>query len=85
MATSVTGLKRELNPMPADVRDALQAHGLREAYDERPAYQRNDYLGWITRAQRQGTRDKRIQQMQDELRRGDVYMNMAWRRGKVGA
>lgn len=64
--------------MPAEVAEALRARGLEEAYAERPPYQRNDYLGWIARAKREGTREKRLAQMLDELERGGVYMNMKW-------
>ncbi len=46
------------------------------AYEARPAYQRNDYLGWITRAKRPETRSKRLHQMLDELAQGGVYMGM---------
>jgi uncharacterized protein YdeI (YjbR/CyaY-like superfamily) len=49
------------------------------AFDDRPDYQKNDYLGWIAQAKRAETRHKRLDQMLDELKRGDVYMNMAWR------
>lgn len=72
-------LTRALNPMPEDVAERLAATGLRAAYDARPAYQRNDYLGWFTRAKRPETREKRITQMLDELAAGDRYMNMTWR------
>jgi len=72
-------MKRAANPMPDFVRDALHTHGLRDRYNARPWYQRNDYLGWITRAKRDETRQKRLAQMLDELRAGDVYMKMAWR------
>lgn len=65
--------------MPDHVAAALEAKGLRAAYDQRPWYQRNDYLGWISRAKREETRDKRLQQMLDELRTGNVYMKMNWR------
>lgn len=65
--------------MPDYVEQALDAQGLRDAYDRRPWYQRNDYLGWITRAKREETRRKRLQQMLEELRSGDVYMKMDWR------
>ena len=65
--------------MPDDVLALLEQRGLLERYDERPPYQRNDYLGWIGRAKRQDTRTKRINQMLDELRAGDVYMKMDWR------
>lgn len=74
-------LKRPLHPMPAFVRDALEADGLMASYDARPAYQRNDYLGWIARPAREQTRRKRLDQMLDELKRGDVYMNMKWNGG----
>jgi len=50
-----------------------------EAYRARPPYQQNDYIGWITRAKQPETREKRLKQMLDELARGDVYMNMAWK------
>ena len=62
--------------MPDDVRLALEGRGLMAAYEERPFYQRNDYLGWIDRAKRPETREKRIVQMLDELDRGGVYMKM---------
>ena len=65
--------------MPALVRARLETERLTEAYAARPPYQRNDYLGWIAAAKRQETQAKRLQQMIDELRRGDAYMNMAWR------
>ena len=69
--------------MPQDVADALEARGLRTAYDARPPYQRNDYLGWIARAKRPETRDKRLAQMLDELDAGDVYMKMDWPAGRT--
>jgi uncharacterized protein YdeI (YjbR/CyaY-like superfamily) len=72
------GLKRPLNPMPQNIRAALEARGLMDAYDARPDYQRNDYLGWIARAKRDDTKAKRLDQMLEELERGGVYMNMAW-------
>jgi uncharacterized protein YdeI (YjbR/CyaY-like superfamily) len=75
----MTGLKRALNPMPDDVRAALVERGVMAAYEVRPDYQKNDYLGWIGRAKRPDTRRKRLDQMLDELQRGGVYMNMTWR------
>ena len=75
----MTTLKRDLNPMPGHIRTRLEAERLVEAYAARPAYQRNDYLGWIARAKRQETQANRLEQMIDELKRGGVYMNMAWR------
>ncbi len=52
---------------------------LTQAYDARPPYQRNDYIGWITRAKLPVTREKRLNQMLEELAKGDVYMKMAYR------
>lgn len=69
-------LKRSRNEMTEDVRLALEVNGLMGAYEARPAYQQNDYLGWINRAKRDETKAKRLQQMLDELREGGVYMKM---------
>jgi uncharacterized protein YdeI (YjbR/CyaY-like superfamily) len=71
-------LKRPIYPMPDLIQSALLKHGLLEAYQNRPAYQQNDYIGWITRAKQQATREKRLKQMLDELATGDRYMNMAY-------
>jgi uncharacterized protein YdeI (YjbR/CyaY-like superfamily) len=65
--------------MPEDVRAAIDGRGLMGAYWERPPYQQNDYLGWIERASRPETRQKRLGQMLEELAGGELYMNMAWR------
>jgi uncharacterized protein YdeI (YjbR/CyaY-like superfamily) len=65
--------------MPAFVRQALVARGLTKAYRLRPAYQRNDYIGWITRAKLPQTQQRRLEQMLDELQRGGVYMKMKWK------
>ena len=71
-------LMRPLNTMPDDIAARLAQDGLIDAYAARPAYQRNDYLGWIARAKRPETREKRITQMLDELSAGGVYMRMNW-------
>jgi hypothetical protein len=44
----------------------------------RPPYQQNDYIGWITRAKREETRQKRLTQMLEELQSGAAYMGMAY-------
>ena len=62
--------------MPDDIRDELEGRDLWQLYEERPFYQRNDYLGWIGKAVRPETRRKRIEQMLDELDMGGVYMGM---------
>jgi uncharacterized protein YdeI (YjbR/CyaY-like superfamily) len=69
-------LTRDIQAMPENVRDALNARKLMAAYEERPAYQRNDYLAWIDRARRPETRQKRLDQMLEELTQGGVYMGM---------
>lgn len=68
--------KRPRYPMPDFFRQALEEHGLMADYLARPAYQRNDYIGWVNRAKRSGTKEKRLHQMLDELEKGGVYMNM---------
>ncbi|MCW8986525.1 MAG: YdeI/OmpD-associated family protein, partial [Gammaproteobacteria bacterium] len=39
-------------------------------------YQKNDYIGWINSAKKQETKDKRLNQMLDELKKGGIYMKM---------
>jgi uncharacterized protein YdeI (YjbR/CyaY-like superfamily) len=70
--------KRPRYEMPDFFHEALETRGLMEAYRARPPYQQNDYIGWITRARLETTRQKRLNQMLDELKRGDVYMKMKW-------
>ena len=76
MNPSFDRLKRTRHPMPAFVRRALAENRLLAAYRARPAYQQNDYLGWIARAARPETKEKRLGQMLAELAAGGVYMNM---------
>ena len=76
MGADFSNLKRPRHPMPDFVRRALEERGLMEAYKERPAYQQNDYVGWINQAKRQETKEKRLRQMLNELEMGGVYMNM---------
>lgn len=71
-------LTRPRQPMPDFVRDELDFRGLTEKYNERPAYQRNDYLMWINTAERETTKMKRLYQMLEELEGGRLYMNMKW-------
>ena len=44
----------------------------------RTAYQQNDYIGWITQAKRDASKNKCIDQMLDELRQVNVYIKMSW-------
>jgi len=76
--------KRHRYPMPVFIRDALLERGLMEKYHGRPPYQQNDYIGWITRAKRRETQEKRLAQMLDELDLGDKYMNMTYHPKRLG-
>ena len=76
MAADGSSLSRPIHPVPDFVREALEAKGVTAAYEARPAYQRNDYVGWISRAKRPQTKQKRLEQMLSELAAGGVYMNM---------
>ena len=73
-----SALGREIHPMPKKVKQALVKMGLWDSYQARPPFQRNDYVGWIARAKLDATKEKRTQQMFEELRQGDRYMNMKW-------
>ncbi len=64
--------------MPEYVRQALEERSLMDAYQARPPYQRNDYVGWIDRAKRSETKVRRLEQMLDELATGDRYMKMPY-------
>jgi len=69
---------RKREDMPDFVRAALEGRGLRESYEARPPYQRNDYLLWINKVKRDDTKQKHLAQMLDELEAGGVYMGMVW-------
>lgn len=69
-------LTRRKHTLPSDIKSRLESQGLMGDYKARPAYQQNDYIGWITSAKLPATREKRLTQMFDELRVGGVYMKM---------
>ena len=75
--------RRPRHPMPAFVRDALIESDLMELYSERPPYQQNDYVGWIAGAKREETKQKRLAQMLEELRQGELYMKMEYRPARL--
>jgi len=81
MTVDISRMKREIYPVPDDVVALLKERGLTGHYNARPAYQQNDYVGWIGRAKRLETRQRRIGQMLDELEAGGVYMKMKWAPG----
>jgi hypothetical protein len=72
-------LKRKINPMPGFVKTALEKNKLMKKYQARPPYQKNDYIGWIMRARRFETQQKRLGQMIDELKKGNRYMKMIYK------
>ena len=71
-------LTRTRHKMPEYIRTALMERGLMDAYHARPDYQQNDYIGWILRAKRDETKEKRLTQMLEELAGGERYMSMLW-------
>ena len=77
MKSKTSKPQRPRHPMPGFIKQALADRKLTGDYKSRPAYQQNDYIGWIGRAKRQNTKDTRLRQMLDELERGGVYMNMS--------
>ena len=76
METDYSGLKRQIHSMPDYIKQTLEERGLMEDYKKRPAYQQNDYIGWIERAKQVETKQKRLKQMLNELEAGGIYMNM---------
>ena len=72
-------MKRDIYEMPDDIQAALTKHKVMKAYRDRPPYQQNDYVGWISRSRLPATRAKRLAQMLDELEAGGIYMHMKWR------
>ena len=75
----MSGLKRPIHEMPEFVQKALRDQNLMEHYLLRPPYQRNDYIGWINRAKKEETKQKRMNQMLDELSKGEKYMGMDYK------
>ncbi len=80
MPKKAPAARRDRHTMPDFVMEALDRSKLFDAYEGRPPYQRNDYIGWISSAKRIETQRARLAQMLDELRRGDVYMKMPYKR-----
>ena len=59
--------------MPGFVRKALDKRNLTDAFRARPAYQQNAYMQWIAEGKIQTAMDKRLEQMLDELAKGNVF------------
>ena len=71
--------RRERHIVPDFVLAGLKRSKLLDAYESRPPYQQNDYVGWITSAKQPATQQRRLEQMLDELRSGDRYMKMPYK------
>ena len=78
MLDKFKNLKRQIHPIPDFVTKALVDNNLMDKYKARPAYQQNDYIGWINRAAKYETKIKRLNQMLEELRNGGLYMKMKY-------
>jgi hypothetical protein len=65
-------------PLPGNVRAALEKRNLMDAYLARPAYQKDDYLKWIAVAAGPSAKQKRLDQMLDELEKGGVFKGEPW-------
>ena len=65
-------------PMPGNVKSALAKRELMDKFRARPDYQQNDYLKWIALAVGPAAKDKRLQQMLDELEKGDAFKGEPW-------
>jgi hypothetical protein len=78
MLDKFKNLKRQIHPIPDFVTKALIENNLMDKYKAKPAYQQNDYIGWINRAVKYETKIKRLNQMLEELRKGNLYMKMKY-------
>jgi hypothetical protein len=65
-------------PMPGNVRAALEKRKLMDAYLARPPYQQDDYLKWIALAAGPGAKQKRLDQMIEELDKGTSFKGEPW-------
>ncbi len=75
-------LKKPVLKLSDRIKNRLLTENVLKEYEERPFYQRNDYIHWIESAKREETFEKRIQQMIDELKDGNTYMKMEYSKGK---
>lgn len=71
--------------LPKAYRDLLHDRGRLEAFLDRPYYQQSGWLRWIEAAKTDGTREKRIELMFEELATGQYMPTKAERRRPAGA
>jgi hypothetical protein len=65
-------------PMPGNVRTALIKRELMDAFRARPTYQQNDYLKWIALGGAVTIKQKRLDQMLEELADGKLFQGAPW-------
>lgn len=65
-------------PMPGQVKGALAKRKLLDAFLERPQYQQDDYLKWISLAAGPTQKQQRLDQMLDEVEKGGVFKGEPW-------
>jgi hypothetical protein len=65
-------------PMPGNVRAALEKRNLMDTYVARPTYQKDEYLKWIALAVGADAKKKRLDQMLDELEKGNAFKGEPW-------
>ena len=65
-------------PMPGNVRGALAKRKLLDTFRARPDYQQNDYLKWIASANGEAAKQKRLDQMLEELAQGGLFKGEPW-------
>ena len=65
-------------PMPGNVRGALQKRKLMDAYLARPEYQKVEYLKWLAVAVGPAAKQKRLDQMLEELEKGGLFKGEPW-------
>ncbi|MBS1120087.1 MAG: hypothetical protein H6Q90_2315 [Deltaproteobacteria bacterium] len=71
-------LNKSAQPMPGNVKTALSKRTLMDTFRARPDYQQNDYLKWIATAAGPAAKEKRLQQMLDELQQGNLFKGEPW-------
>jgi hypothetical protein len=64
--------------MPGNVRVALEKRNLMDAYLARPEYQKGDYLKWIALAAGPAAKQMRLDQMLEELEKGNLFKGEPW-------
>jgi hypothetical protein len=65
-------------PMPGNVKSALDKRSLMDAFRDRPTYQQDDYLKWISTAAGPTMKQQRLDQMLDELEKGGSFKGTPW-------